>query len=302
MSIRKLAVLLVLGGMAAIPALAHGPHSLESMAMPGATKTTSSSRATVSPAQLKPGKPQAMLIFVRDGRGRPDERFALQHEKLMHLIVVSDDLTFFDHLHPQYVGGGRFRVTANLPASGSYTAFADYLPQGGSPQVSALHLQAGSGSTASVPLTPDSPLSKRAGDLTVTLKLDSGSIAPGRQTPLTFFIKDGNGNPVTDLQPYLGAMGHLVVIRQSPVLTAADYLHAHPEDQGGHSMGAMAEMHHTHGERQQMAGMDQMAASQKAEPGSVSFKTVFPGPGTYRLWAQFQRNGKIITADYTIAV
>jgi hypothetical protein len=39
-----------------------------------------------------------------------------------------------------------------------------------------------------------------------------------------------------------------------------------------------------------------------APNNKVSFMTSFPQPGKYKLWGQFNRNGKIVVADFWIYV
>lgn len=96
-------------------------------------------------------------------------------------------------------------------------------------------------------------------------------IKASEEVTLTFDLKDTVTNqPLTDLQPYLGEKGHLVIIKKSTPLTASDYIHAH----------ALA---------------DDLA-------GKVTFVTKFPTSGEYKLWGQFNRNGKIVTADFGIHV
>ncbi|WP_218082811.1 hypothetical protein [Anthocerotibacter panamensis] len=240
-------------------------------------------------AKLTPGKSQQFTLQVRSAKGKPVERFAVVHEKLMHLIVVSNDLSYFSHIHPTYQGKGIFKVTTSLPSAGRYTAFADYTPQKGSKQIKATALLVGTSTANAVAPKPDTTLSKSLAGLKVDLLLDPKTVKPGQETPITFSIKDADGQPIQNLQPYLGAMGHLVIIQYSPKLEAASYLHAHPREHGGAmvSMGAM------HG----------MKMSDKPDkPGQVTFDTAFPEPGIYRLWGQFQRKGKVFTADFTIAI
>jgi hypothetical protein len=79
-------------------------------------------------------------------------------------------------------------------------------------------------------------------------------------TVITFRLQDEDGKPVTDLEPYLGAMGHLVVLNAD----AAQYVHAHPLT--------------------------------KTDSGNeVEFEVHFPAPGIYKFWGQFQRAGKVFT-------
>ncbi len=274
-------------------------------------KKAKTNQITITPStNLVAGKPQVLTVQVRSAQGKAIEQFDVAHEKLMHLIIVRNDLSYFTHVHAESINKGKLQVTANLPEDGQYTAFADYVPKGAKQQVSTQTLNVGGGkdqaaaSTTTTPLTPDATLSKSVGDLKVSLLLNPKTIKPGQETAVTLDIRDAAGKPVTDLQPYLGAMGHLVIIKQSPVLTAANYLHAHPKEMVGMSNMSGSGMR---GEKSSMAmehSMDMERSKQRKEsiPGKVTFETTFPEAGVYKLWGQFQRNGKVITADFTIAI
>jgi hypothetical protein len=273
-------------------------------------KKVKANQVTIAPAKnLVAGKPQVLTVQVRSAEGKAIEKFDIQHEKLMHLILVRNDLSSFTHLHAESVSKGKLQFTANLPVDGQYTAFADYVPKGATQQVSTQTLSVGKdkATASATPLTPDATLSKSVGDLKVSLLVDPKTIKPGQETAITLDIKDAAGQPVKDLQPYLGAMGHLIIIRQSPVLTAANYLHAHPKEHEG--MDGMSNMSGMPGEKSSMAmehSMDKERSKQSkkatATPGQVNFETTFPESGVYKLWGQFQRNGKVITADFTVAI
>ncbi|MGA7952860.1 MAG: hypothetical protein WCA07_04995 [Gloeobacterales cyanobacterium] len=267
-------------------------------------KKEKANQLMITPASnLVAGKPQSLTIQVRSAEGKPIEQFDIQHEKLMHLIIVRNDLSYFTHIHPESISKGKLQFTANLPADGQYTAFADYVPKGAQEQVSTQILNVGTGkeTTSSPPLTPDVTLSKSVGDLKVSLRLDPKTIKPGQETAVTLDIKDAAGKPVTDLQPYLGAMGHLVMIEQSPVLTAANYLHAHPQDQKG--MAATSHSLAQYGQQSSMAiEHSEQSKEATATPGQVTFETVFPKAGIYKLWGQFQRNGKVNTANFVVSI
>ena len=100
------------------------------------------------------------------------------------------------------------------------------------------------------------------------IALEAVSPVPRRETALRFHISDAStGLPATDLEPYLGAAGHLLVVNQD--LTAA--LHGHPE--GVATSGPM-----------------------------VTFAPVFPAPGRYKMWVQFQRRGAVVTAAFVVTV
>jgi hypothetical protein len=101
--------------------------------------------------------------------------------------------------------------------------------------------------------------------------LPEAEIKAGKEVKLSFDLQDvAKKQPVQDLQPYLGEKGHLVIVRSSSPLTASDYIHAH--------------------------------ALKDSLPGQVNFTSNFPQKGTYKLWLQFNRNGKVNTADFWVNV
>jgi hypothetical protein len=88
------------------------------------------------------GKPIPLKIDIVDRQGKAIAQFDTFQEKLMHLIVVSDDLQVFNHVHPEYKGSGHFEVAATFSQPGSYTLFSDYKPAGQKEAVSVLKIQA----------------------------------------------------------------------------------------------------------------------------------------------------------------
>jgi len=315
-----------------LSASAHDPEKIGDMTGMGDMSKTAQKTTMLPSTNLMSGQPQKFTIQVRSANGKPVNNFQIQHEKLMHLILVNSDLTSFQHVHPTYLGKGTFQVTATLPADGTYTAFVDYVPKGSTQKVEIATLKVGKAVAETILPVPDSTLSKTFGDLDISLLLDPKTVRPNQEVPITFEMKDASGKPITDLQPYLGAMGHLVIIKVAPVLTAANYLHAHPEDHDHGSgmnmsgmgsqpmdmskmptmgnkdskpmdMSKMPAMGGKDGKMPAMSGMGGMSGmAMKPVPGQVTFETQFPGSGTYRLWGQFQRAGKVFTADFTISI
>ncbi|BAY63568.1 hypothetical protein NIES25_67340 (plasmid) [Nostoc linckia NIES-25] len=219
------------------------------------------------PSIITPNKNIPIVIGVQDSDGKAIAKFDTFQEKLMHLILVSDDLQFFSHLHPTYKENGQFEVTASFPQAGNYTFFSDYKPAGQTEQVSVLKTQVPGNSIAAPEINLNR--SKTFNDIKVNLAVSEPTVKVGKEVSLMFKLQDASNNqPLTDLQPYLGEKGHLVILRQSTSLTAADYIHAH--------------------------------ALKDAPAGQVHFMTSFPQPGKYKLWGQFNRNGKIVTADFWI--
>jgi hypothetical protein len=208
-------------------------------------------------------------IDIQDNSGNAISKFDTFQEKLMHLIVVSDDLQVFAHLHPTYKNNGHFEVDAKFPQPGNYTLFSDYKPSGQSEQISLLKAQVPGNS----PATPIINFNRRQifGDTKVNFFLSQPQPKVGKEVTLIFNLQQtSNNQSIADLQPYLGEKGHLVIVKQSSPLTKLDYIHAH--------------------------GVKDSPSNQ------VEFITSFPRSGVYKLWGQFNRNDKIITADFWVNV
>ncbi|MGL5925682.1 hypothetical protein, partial [Chroococcidiopsis sp.] len=218
---------------------------------------------------ITPNIPVSFAIDIRDESGKAIPSFDIFHEKLMHLIVVSDDLQFFNHIHPTYKQNGHFEVTASFPQPGRYTLLSDYKPTSQTEQVSLLRTQISGESSPTPPIELD--CIKTFADTKVELTSSESILKAGQEVTLMLKLQQADSNQlVVDLQPYLGELGHLVIFRRSSLLTASDYIHAH--------------------------------ALKGVPKSEVHFITQFPQPGEYKLWAQFNRNGKIVTADFWVNV
>lgn len=233
------------------------------------TQTTTTQAKLTASTDIVPKMPVKLSIDVRDAAGKAIANFDTFQENLMHLIVVSDNLQFFSHLHPTYKGNGSFEVEANFPLSGSYTLFSDYKPSGQKEQVSVMKKQVAGGNLPATVIDFNS--TKIFGDTKANLAFSQPKVKAGEEVTLIFNLqKKSNNQPVKDLQPYLGERGHLVILKQSSPLTRADYIHAH--------------------------------AMKNGPDGQVQFMTSFPQPGKYKLWGQFNRNGKIVIANFWVNV
>ncbi|MEA5463604.1 hypothetical protein [Leptothoe sp. PORK10 BA2] len=241
-------------------------HNNHSAPTPQANKTKAK---LITSGPVAPNQLASLTIEIQDQQGQAIPKFDVFQEKLMHLIVVSDNLQSFQHIHPEYKENGRFDVAAAFPESGTYTLFSDYKPAGQAEEVSALKLQV-SGVAPSPPAAEFSR-SKTIGDIQANLDISQPQVKVGEEVTLTFTLQSAESlEPLTDLEPYLGELGHLVIVKQSADLSRADYIHAH--------------------------------ALPGAKDGTVQFHTVFPLAGKYKLWGQFQRNGEIVTSDFWLEV
>jgi hypothetical protein len=204
----------------------------------------------------------------------PARRFTSVHERLFHLFVVSHDLSHFEHVHPTQTRDGAFEVDLTLPRPGGYQLYADFLPENGTPQLLQQALF-----TARAPEDPAAGLVRlrpELGDqsdrgIRVKIEVPDGrGLIAGRPEMFRLSLRDAqSGRPVTDLEPFLGAVAHGFMVSQN----LADALHVHPMEEFSRPNGP-----------------------------HVVFQTIFPRPGMYRLWVQFQRQGDVATVAFTIPV
>jgi hypothetical protein len=168
-----------------------------------------------------PGESFSFRILGPDGQ--PVTAFETRHEKQLHLVVVSRDLTLYHHLHPDLAADGTWTVAHPGLLAGAYHAVADFAPAGGP----ALALGVGllvPGTAEPRPLPATGPVVEVDG---YSVALDGAPVA-GTPSTVTFTVTR-DGAPVTDLAPHLGAHGHLVAIRAGDLAFA----HVHPADGGG---------------------------------------------------------------------
>jgi hypothetical protein len=221
------------------------------------------------------GEPADLEFRVRL-ENSPDLRevtdFDLVHEKPLHLFLVRQDLAYFAHEHPDLAGQGVFRLRYRFPAPGEYRLFADVAPREAGSQVLATSLSVRPG--AGDPPAPPSPmpagplLSAQTHGVRIDLEPPVGGIPAGKTVIVTAQLRDATDLPVRDLQPWLGALAHLLLVHQD----AETFAHAHPD------------------EREPGLGKD----------GRIPFLVRLPKPGLYRGWLQFQRGGRVFTAELAL--
>ncbi len=230
-----------------------------------------------NPAEVEAGESFELTLRISDSEdSKPVSEFDEVHTKLLHLIVVSEDLTTFLHLHPDYQGDGVFILeNATLPEAANYILFADFTPTGDEQQVVRLEL-----STADAEASSPQLVAGRREDRVDALRfrLDAlDEVNANEATTLSFHITDAvTGEPIDTLDEYLGAAGHLVIIDEAGEI----YLHTHP---AGHDMAGMSGMEMSYGP-------------------DIEFMTEFPATGRYAMWLQVQYEGEIFTAPFVIDV
>ncbi|MCR5890768.1 hypothetical protein LRS06_23870 [Hymenobacter sp. J193] len=218
-----------------------------------------------TPTQVTAGQPTTLAFTPREtGNESAPVPLAVVHEKKIHLIIVSKDLGQFYHEHPEYTAAGDYKVQYTFPKGGDYVLFQDYTPTGSGHQLGRQPLTVKGTAYAPVKFKNDDMQWEKDG-YQATLSFDK-DLKVGQLLGMKINISKG-GQPVTDLDNYLGALGHVVVISED----TQNYLHVHPNDQ--------------------------------ADKGpNIGFNTNFEKPGLYRVFLQFNHAGKIHTGDFTINV
>lgn len=240
------------------PAAPHAGEPAAVAALPGLASTASGYTFVPAAATVATGVPHPFAFTITGPDGRPVTAFDEAHEKRMHLVVVRRDGSGFQHIHPEMAADGTWTVPFAAPAAGSYRAFADFAPTGGTPVTLGVDLAAAG---AFEPVTHAPSRIAQVDGYTVEL---AGELVPGATSPVTLSVSR-DGRPVTDLQPYLGAYGHLVALRTGDLA----YLHVHPE------------------------------AATSAGP-RIRFGTEVPSAGTYRLFLDFRHGDVVRTAEFTV--
>lgn len=176
-------------------------------------------RMTVSPRHFEPGRSVDLTFEVlAPDTGRRVREFEAVHEKLFHLFLVSSELDWFAHEHPEPLADGTFRFQAAFPRAGAFRLLCDFYPRGGTPQAVAKTIIAPGASW--VPARPAADLApKRAANLEVRLSTEPLNPLAGQRTLLFFDL-----SPPEGLEPWLGAAGHLLVASADLI----DMIHTHP--------------------------------------------------------------------------
>ncbi|MGC4021119.1 MAG: heavy metal-binding domain-containing protein [Cyclobacteriaceae bacterium] len=224
----------------------------------------------------------ATFTFTPEIKDHFDESVSLeiQHEKKIHLIVVSKDLAYFDHVHPQAndngdyevkvlakgekFSNGKFQNETHFDQGGDYVLFADYLPTGASHQLERIELHVDGNPYKPVQFTKEKLVSTVDG-YEVSLSTKDGKFLSGNASHIAAIIKkDGKEISAETFDNYLSAKAHVVMISED----TKDYLHVHPE----------------------------------VSNGRLDLHTTFEKTGIFRGWLQFKSNGEVHTADFVIKV
>ncbi|PYS52796.1 MAG: hypothetical protein DMF68_00835 [Acidobacteria bacterium] len=244
------------------------------------------------PLRVKASEPVKLSFLVKNGKGATVRFLQFVHEKPMHLMVVSDDLAEFYHIHPEMQVDDSYGVEHIFPHGGKYRLYADYTPPGSATIVEQFELNVDGPVRSRENLITDASLTKEAEGLRVTAISDK-PLRAGEDLTLKFALTDADSaQPVNNLQLYLGALAHFVIISED----LKSFIHAHPLDAGEIFDPSQDPTQHIH---------DPAQLAKKLvgpSPSEVSAYVNFPHAGLYKLWAQFQRDGKVINVPFVLNV
>jgi hypothetical protein len=199
--------------------------------------------------------------------GKPVRDFQEVHTKLYHLFLVSQDLQFFVHTHPELQPDGSFQLDERFPKPGLYRVLSDFYPKDGTPQLMTNTVMVPGAGFKLAPAKLDPDLKpQRSENLDAALVTDPEQPIAGMKTLMFFRLKPNDG-----IEPYLGAMGHMLAASSDLI----DMIHTHP-----------------------FLVTDPTAADYK----QIQFNLIFPREGVYRVWVQFQRKGVVNTFAFNVPV
>lgn len=228
---------------------------------------------TSNTSNIKPDQKATIKYKIKNDKGEPLKNYEIVHEKIMHFITVRKDLQHFQHLHPNFDQTiGEFAVDVTFPKDGPYRIFLDFTP--------------GEENSQKLPVTvfydvavgeeqeyktqvvvADTERTKNKDGYQITYTLPH---RVQKQKEVTYSLNvQKDGQPITDLDQYLGALGHSVIMKEGTL----DFIHTHAGEAPSTSSGP-----------------------------EISFTTTFPESGIYKIFTQFQHQGKVVTTEYVLNV
>jgi hypothetical protein len=217
------------------------------------------------PAAPKAGAATTLKLMIHDAEGTMVAAFETFHEKKVHLMIVRDGLDEFAHVHPDLDDSGNMKLTHTFPMAGLYRLYADYKPVKKEQALATAEVRVAGAAPQAPKLEVSAPGKAKGDGLDAEIALD-GTKA-GSPVTISFRVLDPAGKPVTDLEPYLGAMGHLVLISAD----GKEYVHVHP--------------------------LEKQASKDK-----VDFQAHIAKAGVYKGWGQFQRAGKVHVVPFVVKI
>jgi hypothetical protein len=224
-----------------------------------------SMKLVTNPGSIDAGK-EVELAFTPKDQSDSTVVVELQetHEKLIHVIAVNEELTWFDHIHAEPDNTGAYKVTETFPAAGKYLVYADYKSALAGPQTDKLEVNVLGNKNGSSDHQHQAKIKTEADGYSLSIQ-NGSNLKTGSVSLAIVLEKNGKKVQRADIEDYLGAVAHIILISQDD----KDFVHIHPES---------------------------------SEISPIHAHADISKPGLYRMWVQFQTNGKVHTADFTLNV
>lgn len=259
------------------------------------------SASVKSAAAITPGQPAELAITLRRPNGEVVKEVDTVHDHKLHFMIVSEDLSFYAHEHPAQQADGTFKLPGvKLPFGGRYVTFSDFTPKGFGNQVASFEFKVAGDGPKPQTLKEDYDIVGKIDGYEFRVRCNGQKFFANEHSIIRIGI-DKDGKSVEDLEKLMGEFGHLVIISSD----LKSYVHSHPisldekKDDHGH-----AHDDHGHDHAHHMTPDVEEAAKkfalQNGKPSDVVFHAVFPKPGMYRAFAQFQHKGKVLTFPFNI--
>lgn len=222
-----------------------------------------SMQLVTNPKKIDAGK-EVVLVFTPKDNLNSTAVVELQetHEKLIHVIVVNEELSWFDHIHAEPDGTGAYKVNKTFPVAGKYLVYADYKSTIGGAQTDRLELHVEGDRNISSHHQHPAKIKTETDGYTLAIP-DGMSLKTGSVNLPIVLEKDGKKVQRTEIEDYLGAVAHIILINQDD----KEFIHIHPASSNISPIHAHADINK---------------------------------PGLYRMWVQFQTDGRVHTADFTL--
>lgn len=283
-------ILLLLGGWYLV---VNKPAPIEDLHTQTKQNTQNTDKYTLnlnSASDFQPNVETQVDFTIKDAKGETVKDFLISHDKLMHFILVRDDLQDFQHIHPELdKNSGEFSIPIVFSGEGKYRLIADFVPAHGEKSTEINHIAAITykditvGNTAGVAkqnITPDKQTIRKEGEYEFSYILPK-NIEVNKPTEIMLQVKK-NGQPVKNMEEYLGAQAHGILFKTDDLAFA--HLHAMGET-----------MNH-------MMDSKMMTHGSLPKGPEIVFEHTFTQAGVYKLFTQFQVEGEVITTDYTLQV
>jgi copper transport protein len=249
---------------------------------------------SASPEPLAAGVPTILTFTLRDSRGLPIEDLVLDHNRIMHVVIVSKDFSVFAHIHaedfgpitPEMRSASTFTVRYTFPRDGRYLVSVDYTERAYlfSDQ---FYLDVGSSSAMSEPASENFSRTEKIDGYDVTLRTSPGTLKAGAPAVLDYHI-ERDGRPFTDLTPYLAVPMHISIIRSDLM----GFLHVHgllPVSTMGEMLGESVHASH-------------LFLPDRFGPDIEATNFAFPSPGIYHVFGEFSAAGKVEVTQFVVRV